>query len=193
VRPNGTTRSGVIREHSGRRRSARLTSSAIGGIIVAVGRPFSCLGFVCALVLGAGASATGQPVPVVPGLLPGGPTSSRLRLIQPGAPVPTLAKCAAAWNRDAPRVTLRWVAARRPARAVIQLPPVIPGQGLCLVSILLRGNLTLLAQGLWEAGAVHAWHGSAIVTVPRPSTPSNGTPLPKLTGTIDPNGQIRLS
>ena len=131
-----------------------------------VGRRFTCVGFVCALALGAGIAAAGQPVPVVPGLLPGGPTSSGFTLIKPGAPVPTLGKCAAAWNRDAPRVTLRWVAARRPARAVIQLPPMIPGQGLCLVSIVLHGNLTLLAQGLWKAGVVHAWYGSAIVTVP---------------------------
>ncbi len=158
-----------------------------------MGGPLPCVGFVCALVLGAGTAAVTQPIPVVPGLLAGGPTSSDFTLIKPGTPVPTLAKCAAAWNRDAPRVTLRWVAARRPARAVIQLPPAIPGQGLCLVSIILHGNLTILARCLWGAGAVHAWYGSAIVTVTPASSPPSGTPLPKLTGTIDPNGRIKLS
>jgi hypothetical protein len=170
-----------------------LTRSAVGAIIVVVGRAFfAYAGFVCALVLVGVAAAARQPSLVVPGLLSGGPTTSGLTVIQPGAAVPTLAKCATAWNRTAPRVTLRWVAARRPARAVIQLPPTIPGQGVCLVSILLHGNVTLLAQGLWEAGAVRAWYGSASINVPRSSTPSTGTPLPRLTGTIDPNGEIQL-
>src|SRR6516162_6188191 len=107
-------------------------------------RRFTCVGFACALALVGVAAAARQPRLVVPGLLPGGPTSAGLKLIQPGAAVPTLAKCATAWNRNAPRVTLRWIAARRPARAVIQLPPGIPGQAFCLISILLHGNVTLL-------------------------------------------------
>ena len=157
-----------------------------------VDRAFICIGVVTALVLAGGAAAQ-QPGLGVPGLVQGATASSSFALDQPGAPVPTLANCAAAWNRDAPRVTLRWVAARRPAHAVIQLPSATPGQGLCLVTIMLRGNLTLFAQGPWKDGAVKEWHGSAIVNVPIPSGPPSGTPLPKLTGTIDPNGVIKIN
>jgi hypothetical protein len=146
--------------------------------------------------LATGSIAGATSPPTVPGLAPNTRASAPLELIPSGGSVPSLAQCAAAWNRGAPAVTRRWVVAHHPVRAVVQLLAG-PGQSLCLISINFRANLALAATGLLQNGIVHVWSGSAVISTTPPTGPPAqlppGAQPPKRIGTVDGAGRIHLA